>query len=535
MSYKKCLLFFLFTCLIMGGQAQTVRENSKLLNTLIDSLKNEPISRHSYHLAEEILRQSEQENSEEGKVFALQEKALYFNETGQYEKAITILQDLLEKGRATQDEAIELDAAMELGFAFGSLRMTTEALSYFEISEKIARKNEDWFNLVLNYNDRGTAYIEAKNWSDALKNLLKAKELAFEKEETANLSIINNNIGLVYIEMGRADLSIPFFKQLLREEQQAKDTINILSTMANLARGYAYNGNFAPAKIYYDSSLHYANQLQLQDDLVFAYLGISEMYELQKDYPKALTFHKKYHFTKDSFFNYQSQRQINALEQEFQKERREKQLLGKRKEVQQLQFGVVGLAAVLVIAFLLLLKKREQMKRQIELQRINEALAKSQLKNKELVEQQLTKTLQNQQSDLTNLALDIARKNKFSNELIDQLTQLQKSKPDELKATLRSTILFVNNNLRISEDLEQLQVNITQINHAFYQKLDERFANLSANDKYVLGLIRLNLSNKDIAVIKNISLSSAKKARYRLRQKLALTPEVDLVGFLRDI
>jgi len=89
--------------------------------------------------------------------------------------------------------------------------------------------------------------------------------------------------------------------------------------------------------------------------------------------------------------------------------------------------------------------------------------------------------------------------------------------------------------LQVSEDLETLQKNINEIGHEFYLNLDKKVGGLSANDKQLCGMIRLNMSNKEVATIKNISVKSAKMSRYRLRKKLGLKPEEDVVEFLRGI
>ena len=130
---------------------------------------------------------------------------------------------------------------------------------------------------------------------------------------------------------------------------------------------------------------------------------------------------------------------------------------------------------------------------------------------------------------MTNLALDINQKNEFANQLVQRLEAIEGLDAKHRKTALNELIKFVNNQLQIKKELTFLQKNITQVNQAFYKKLEAKFDNLTANDKYLSGLIRLNLSNKDIATIRDISLSSAKMGRYRLRKKLGLTPETDIV------
>lgn len=78
-------------------------------------------------------------------------------------------------------------------------------------------------------------------------------------------------------------------------------------------------------------------------------------------------------------------------------------------------------------------------------------------------------------------------------------------------------------------------MNVEKVNQDFFNKLDQNFPELTINEKQLCGLIRLNLSTKDIASIKNISPKSVEMGRYRLRKKLNLAPKEELSAFLRRL
>lgn len=531
---KNLLIFFLLLYCFVGLQAQNSSETARL-NLLIDSIETTATSLKTFYWSEELIELSEQHDFTEGRVVGLKEKARYFSFMGQYEKEIKVYQELLLSAEAEQNDRIILDVAMDMAAVLGSLKMLEESLAYYEKSKIYALKLKDWRKLILIHNGIGAAYIYIEDWDTALTYLLKAKELVVEKNDTSDLSQLDSNLGMVYAKLGRGDLAVPLIRKRLASELHGKDSFQFASSYTNLALAYASSQDFEKAFMYYDSSLFYARKLNTIEDEFYAYLGISETYTMQDDFSNAFGFYKKYHELKDTFFNHQSRLQVNELEQRFQKNMRETQLLLKEKKIQNLRLGILAFAALFLIVVLLFLRRREKTKRKLQLQKATEELMISKLENKELLNQKLATELKYQQADLTNLALDIARKNQFSNELINQLKNLQKTKPNTWQSQLKNTIIFVSDHLRINEDLEQLQTNIGEINQAFYEKLDAQFSNLSANDKYVLGLIRLNLSNKEIGMIKNISSGSAKTARHRLRKKLGLKPEIDLVGFLKKI
>lgn len=69
----------------------------------------------------------------------------------------------------------------------------------------------------------------------------------------------------------------------------------------------------------------------------------------------------------------------------------------------------------------------------------------------------------------------------------------------------------------------------------FKERLLSKFHNLTSNDVLIAEMLLDGLSTKQIASELNISPSSANTARYRLRKKLNLSSETDLITFLRKI
>jgi len=90
---------------------------------------------------------------------------------------------------------------------------------------------------------------------------------------------------------------------------------------------------------------------------------------------------------------------------------------------------------------------------------------------------------------------------------------------------------FLAHNYRLQYKLEPLKPNIVE----FKQRLKRKYMQLSANDCLVAEMLFEGMSTKDIASQLNISVASANTARYRLRKKLNLEHETDLVTFLRTI
>jgi DNA-binding NarL/FixJ family response regulator len=69
----------------------------------------------------------------------------------------------------------------------------------------------------------------------------------------------------------------------------------------------------------------------------------------------------------------------------------------------------------------------------------------------------------------------------------------------------------------------------------FQERLHEQFEMLTSNDLLIAEMLVDGLSTKQISLELNISPASANTARYRLRKKMNLSPETDLVTYLQEI
>lgn len=191
------------------------------------------------------------------------------------------------------------------------------------------------------------------------------------------------------------------------------------------------------------------------------------------------------------------------------------------------------LLSLLLLGLFLFLWTRYQKKKMLYHQ--NKKLMEEKLESQMLLSKQLKEKLGHQKEDITDLALDIARKNAFFKEVIDRLSGIEQSAPDHIKDEIHSLKILATSQLQIDEDRSLFHLNIQEVNREFYGKLEEVYGELSSNEKELCGLIRLNLSNKDIAAIKNISINSAKMSRYRLRKRLGLQPKDDIVKILQEV
>jgi DNA-binding CsgD family transcriptional regulator len=79
---------------------------------------------------------------------------------------------------------------------------------------------------------------------------------------------------------------------------------------------------------------------------------------------------------------------------------------------------------------------------------------------------------------------------------------------------------------------ESFLKHFSDLNPNFFKEVQNKHPNLTKSDMKHCAYIKLNLSNKDVAVLNNVNPNSVQMARYRLKKKLKLKNDDDLYEYL---
>jgi DNA-binding CsgD family transcriptional regulator len=118
----------------------------------------------------------------------------------------------------------------------------------------------------------------------------------------------------------------------------------------------------------------------------------------------------------------------------------------------------------------------------------------------------------------------------FSRSLILQLKQIENiSKP-----ALKNIEFFIKNELDLKSTRAQLQNQMGNLSSNFYTDLKIKHVNLTELELKLAGMVVMQMSNKEIALSKNTTLESSKKAKNRLKKKLGIPPNGELSAYLNS-
>jgi tetratricopeptide (TPR) repeat protein len=527
--------------LLLGTPANSQSEQ-QTLREQVNTLRDGKYSNNTVTKATALLSTVREDGNPELIFDLLNWLGDYYNTIGDYEQSLVLYREAVIEAKQTGDTQRIAQSELNIGNVYYRTGDFDRSISTYQSLINTYQSMGDSLRAGLTQASIANCYLAQSKLDTGLQLLLLARAMAEPHGAPHDWLAINQNLGAVYAEMGMPERGLPYTKESLATILAKQDTFGLAPAYGNLGYTFQQLGNFERALVYYDSSLYFSRLLK-QDAITYVtLLDMSDGYLANDDYRNALKHFREYHSIQQSVLGENTRNRIAELEVLHETERKqlaletsEQKVLSLEREArlrnQRLLLFIIGLFLSLLAALLIF----RQWRRDIRHRDTQEKLIASELANERLASGLLSSRLENQQEDLTDFALDIERKNKFSRELANRLSQIRKILPAQLRPQLDELIRFTQGHDQVNEQLEVVQENVDQINHEFHQKLREAFPNLTASDRTLAGLLRLNMTNKEVATNRGISTASAKMARYRLRKKLNLTPSDDIIAFLRDL
>ncbi len=135
---------------------------------------------------------------------------------------------------------------------------------------------------------------------------------------------------------------------------------------------------------------------------------------------------------------------------------------------------------------------------------------------------------------VTAATLKLLQNSERDTQTIDRLADIEKN-ADAVGKQKLSMLISDYKRLSYNSNWDEFEILFERVHSSFYEKLNSQFPTLTANDRKICAFLKLNMSSKEIAQITFQSDEALKKARLRLRQKLEIDRETNLVSFLQNI
>ncbi|KAA3439795.1 transcriptional regulator [Rufibacter hautae] len=203
---------------------------------------------------------------------------------------------------------------------------------------------------------------------------------------------------------------------------------------------------------------------------------------------------------------------------------------------------ILGGILLLLCRHLYLLKLQKDKERiRLKLEKEKEEFLRQEAINNEqklikLRNEQLQSELAAKSRELANSALNIVSKNELLLNIKEEILQLKdqggkKLGDDQLKKIQK----VIKDGMTEDYDWNLFESSFNEAHENYFKKLKCRHLDLTPNDLKLCAYLRMNMNSKEIASLLNITLRGVEIRRYRLRRKLNLDHERNLVEFLMDV
>lgn len=376
-------------------------------------------------------------------------------------------------------------------------------------------------------NNIGSAYIDQDQYDSAEKYYKEALEIREEIRDLAGLGVTYGNMGIIAIQKGNDPVKANYwYDKSIQMKIDNRDFFNLAFTYINKGNLHRNIGEFELARKNYQIAVDIADSINANGIKASVYVRWARSERRAGNEQKALEYEQ---ISNDIYIDVLRERQrsqLSQLEASYSLEKQKQQvviqsqeisLLEKNRSLLLLQFSLAtGLA---IILFGLFWFQRIMRRREKELQEEKEA--------------RLTSELGHKNNELSLFTVNFIQKQQMMEEIDLLMKGVSKEKTvDGLKQKAKEIHRLVSNQQRSDKEWEDFKVYFEKVHHDFFQKVQGDFDDLTINELRLAALSKMNLSIKETASILGIAPDSVKTARSRLRTKLGLSRDQNLVNFL---
>ena len=465
---------------------------------------------------------------------------------GAYQRAQRAVENALEHdGNSLELTLARADIAMNIGLLHFNLRDLDKSIPHYSEALRILDGAAESDSTALAsrkvrlFNNMAAVYVRRSDFAAALPYFQQALHMNSPLKDARNAGSLNNNIGICLMELGDHAQANEYFLKSLAMRKEMEDERGQAQVLNNLGKNQVNFGRFAAARDHFEQALAIGERIGSAEAMVISLESLSLVYDTLREHEAALEAHRAFKTLNDSLYNADSRLTIARLEEEFRrdKEREMFRVEGARKDAENARqriwnFALAGALFFLALTAFLVFKVLRQRVRTGRLEQEKLRLEREKL---EVEQAALQESLAAKDRELTANALFLLKRNELIGHIAERLL---KAKPT-FRQENQQVVQEIVRDLQGSHDehnWKEFEAHFTRVHSSFYSTLQERFPELSPNERKLCAFLRLNMSTKDISAITQQTVNSITVARSRLRKKLGIEgEETNLVDFLQSI
>ncbi len=386
------------------------------------------------------------------------------------------------------------------------------AIQYGKEAIEMAEKQEDIPSLSHLYGALAESFISADQLDSAIHYSREGLQLAIDYDYGDEIFLNIQRIASLYAKQGKLDLAISELRRSL--EKRGADRIMLEDAYKMLSEYYMTLERMDSALFYSRRAFEQAQLSKSKVTIRSTALNLSNYYERQSQFDSALKYRKLYHLYNDSIFNESNTRKFTNLRVDLETSEKQKEIEILRKDqlirASQNRTTILGFSIILllgIVGFSLFRIKQKKKQRDLENQ------------------------LEVNRQKLSGQTLNMIYKNNGFAEIEAEINEMKKAQ----KPNYQRILNIISINKSVDKDWENFNNYFNQVHPKFNDVLLNKFPGLASGDRRLAVLVKMNLTNREMASILFIEPKSIRMAKYRLKKKLGLSESDDLQKFLNGL
>ena len=390
-----------------------------------------------------------------------------------------------------------------------------------QLDEALQYKTYSHRGQISMINSIGLIYRNDKQYNLALKYFNTSLRLAKLYRDSAWVGIAQGNVGSVYLMQGDYQKALPFIRTDYTLSLRYNENINAAISLLRLTKISVLQKKFGLA----------ATQLDTVSSLIAGQSGVLEQWidynDLRADIAErygnlseALQFRKKLESAKDSLA---ARNNLADLERTRLRRLMDAHLVQVSRLKASQRIGDIERNSIIVVLILLVI---------IFVLVYNRQLLKEKRDKESLVAEKriVDEELKNSVSELMRYTESLTQQNN----LIDKFKAKIQSRYETM-ADAGIVEKLMRGNLTTNQNWDEFKKLFLKVHTGFFIDVRKSFPKLTETDMKLLALMKLHLSNREMAGMLGVTPEGIKKARQRLRKKMALSADTSIEEALNAI
>lgn len=389
-------------------------------------------------------------------------------------------------------------------------------------------------------NLRGLVYAHEQDYHKAQMVMDSSLHIHKSMNNEDGVFIVVNNLSAI---PGDELQKISKLKEVIAYNEKHKNKWTLAENFNNMGLLYIHTGDLETAKLYLKKARWLADSLHAnvikRDNLLYASQIAVQENKYKEAYQNHLEIMKinklinsvdRVRQIEDDAYNRKQWVHLQNLE------KKDYALKVAQREKLNLFVSAVLLLVVVILAIRMYhMRKINRLISHAENESQKKLQLRKELEQKEDVIHNQNEILNLSKKEMTDLVYFIKSKDKLLDNVIQMLQEAQKKSVEDPKMKIKSTIALIKN-FREKEMKTDLFINeINKNEQAFLERLMLAHEDLSKNEVVLATLLRIGLSSKEIALLIDSNPKTVNMARYRLRKKLNLETDDNLVSYFESL